>query len=319
MNDFSQLLGQEQARQFLQNALDTGNISHAYLFQGPPGTGKKTAALAFAAALLSRFDTDAHIFLKEGMHPDLMVLTKPDNRTVIGKDQISKELEPWLAIKPYRARHKVAIIAEAAVMSLEAANALLKTLEEPPGYAVIILVANQAQLLETLVSRCQAVRFHPLGDAQLEQFLQEKGYSPERARQAARLAQGSPGNALRFAATENLDECWHHLGQAIHSLARGKHSAIFAAARQMEKDAYLYTSMLEIILRDIYIYHTTNDEQLLAIPANIDMIKTIPGKDPECLRTALQNIARLKYYYKTNVNPLLINVNICYEVAGALQ
>lgn len=319
MNNFSQLIGQEQALQFLRNALETDNISHAYLFQGPAGTGKKTAARAFANALLSRSDADANIFLKDGVHPDLMVLTKPENRTVIGKDQISKELEPWLAVKPYRASHKIAIIEEAGIMSLEAANALLKTLEEPPAYAVIILVADQAELLETIVSRCQGVRFHPLTDAQLEKLLQERGFSPERARQAARLAQGSPGNAVRFAGAENFGDYWERAGQAIHDLARGQQLAVFETAREMEKDAYLYTSMLEIILRDICIYQATHDEQLLAIPAHIDIIKAIPDKNPDQIRTAMKKIAGLKYYYKTNVNPLLVNTGICYEVAAALR
>ena len=319
MNDFSELIGQEQAVQFLKNALETGNLSHAYLFSGPAGTGKKTAARTFAAALLAGSDADAHIFLKDGVHPDLMVLTKPENRTVIGKDQISKELEPWLAIKPYRASHKIAIIAEAALMSLEAANALLKTLEEPPLYAAIILVADQAPLLETIVSRCQGVRFHPLTDGQLEKLLTGRGFSPEKSRQAARLAQGSPGTAVRFAAAGNFEENWDRVRQAIDNFARGRQLAIFETAREMEKDAYLYTSMLEIILRDIYIYQTTHNEQLLAISANIDIIKAVPDKSPEQIRSAMNNIAGLKYYYKTNVNPLLINTNICYEVAAALK
>lgn len=319
MNDFSDLVGQEQALQFLKSALETGNISHAYLFHGPAGTGKKTAARAFASALLAEADSDAALFLKDGVHPDLMVLTKPENRTVIGKEQISKELEPWLAVKPYRANHKIVIISEAAIMSLEAANALLKTLEEPPAYAVIILVADQAELLETIISRCQGVRFHPLADKQLEKLLLDRGFSEERSHQVAQLAQGSPGNALNFAAAEDFDENWNRVRQAIKNFAQGQYLTVFETAKEMERDSYFYTSMMEIILRDIYIYQATRDEQLLAIPANIDIIKAIPGKHPEQIRISMKKIAGLKYYYKTNVNPLLVNTGICYEVLAALK
>jgi DNA polymerase-3 subunit delta' len=319
MNEFIDLKGQEQALQLLQKALATDHISHAYLFQGPAGTGKKSTARAFAAALLTRSDADAQLFLKDGVHPDLMILTKPDNRTVIGKDQISRELEPWLAVKPYRASYKIAVISEAALMSLEAANALLKTLEEPPAYAVIILVADQAQLLETIVSRCQRVRFHPLPDDQVEWLLLEQGMEREKARQVARLAQGSPGTAFHFAAVQNFEEIWNQAGEAIKSFSRGEYAAVFETAKEMEKDAYLYCSMLEIILRDICIYQTTNDQQLLAVPANLDMLKAIPGKDADRIKTSMKKIAGLKYYYKSNVNPLLININICYEVLTALQ
>jgi hypothetical protein len=124
---------------------------------------------------------------------------------------------------------------------------------------------------------------------------------------------------VRFAAAGNFEENWDRVRQAIDNFARGRQLAIFETAREMEKDAYLYTSMLEIILRDIYIYQTTHNEQLLAILANIDIIKAVPDKSPEQIRSAMNNIAGLKYYYKTNVNPLLINTNICYEVAAALK
>lgn len=319
MEGFRGLVGQEQAIRLLQKGLETGNISHAYLFQGPPGTGKTTIARAFAAELLSRGDQDAALFLKDGVHPDLMVINKPENRSVIGKEQISREMEPWLALKPYRARHKIVIIADAAIMSLEAANALLKTLEEPPQYAVIILVADQVELLETIISRCQTVRFHPLTDAELENLLRERGCSPEQAQQAALLAQGSPGNALRFAAEPEFEANWERARQAVKQFAQRQYLAVFETARVMERDPYLYTSMMEIILRDIYIYQQTREEQLLAIPANLDMIKTIPEKEPAQIRAALNRIAGLKYYYRSNVNPLLINTGICYEALGALK
>jgi hypothetical protein len=133
------------------------------------------------------------------------------------------------------------------------------------------------------------------------------------------LAQGSPGNAIRFAAAENFEEIWNRIGQAITSFARGEYLAVFETAREMEKDAYLYTSMLEIILRDIYIYRETHDQQLLAIPANVDIIKAVPDKNPDQIQIAMKKIQGLKNYYKTNVNPLLVNTGICYEVAAALK
>ncbi|MEN6461849.1 MAG: hypothetical protein ABFC94_10845 [Syntrophomonas sp.] len=316
---FSGIVGQDKAVNLLKRSIATDNISHAYLLAGPAGVGKTSAAIAFAYTLLAAADSDAQIFLQDNMHPDLMIIEKPENKTLIGKDQITREMEPWLALKPFRAARKAVIIKDSSLMSLEASNAILKTLEEPPAYTVIILISDEMNLLETILSRCQVVKFFPVADGVVEEFLINRGIEPNQAHQAARLAQGSIGRALSFSQNVDFSGIWNDIKVLVDDFCRGQYATVFNAASKMQADPSLYTSMMETILRDIYIYQQTKLEQLLAIPDNIDMIKAIPEVNPEKIRIALKRINKLKKYFRTNVNSLLISTNISYEVFEALN
>lgn len=316
---FSAIIGQDKALNLLKKSIATGNINHAYLFSGPGGTGKTAAAMAFAYTLLAEGDENAQIFFRDRIHPDLMVIEKPPNKTLIGKDQITKELEPWVALKPFRANRKIAIIKDSFQMSLEAANALLKTLEEPPHYTVIILISDETNLLETILSRCQMVRFYPVADHIIEQLLISRGIAPDRAGHVARLAQGSIGNALRFVEEVDFEVLRQMVQTMLNNYCQSQYAAVFDTAQKMEADPVLYTNLMEIILRDIYMYQQSKQEGLLAIRDNLDMIKVIPELNPEKIRKALNNINNYKKYYRTNVNSLLINTNIAYEVYEALN
>ncbi|WP_054695248.1 hypothetical protein [Syntrophomonas palmitatica] len=155
-------------------------------------------ARALAYTLIASADRQAEIFFRENIHPDLMVIEKIEGKTTILKEQISREMQPWLEMKPSRSHNKVAIIRDAHLMRPEAANALLKTLEEPPLYAIIILVTDENNLLETIVSRCQLLTFKSLKEADIQELLISQGINSRLAEQAARLSQGSPAYALQF-------------------------------------------------------------------------------------------------------------------------
>ena len=150
-----------------------------------------------------------------------MEIRVPENRTRISKEQISKEMIPWLAMKPYRAKHRLVLIHDSHLLSLEAANALLKTLEEPAEYAVLILLNDTSEMLETIVSRCQLLRFYPLESQVIEKILIDEGVEAQQASRAARLSQGSLGQAWLFSQEENWPERW----QSTLSLLQGLSSA----------------------------------------------------------------------------------------------
>lgn len=319
MDYFTGIIGQDRAIDLLRRSMASDNINHAYLFAGPAGIGKTTTALAFAYNLLAAKDSGAQIFLKDKLHPDLLIIEKPENKTVIGKEQITKGVEPWLAVKPFRANRKLVIIKDSNAMSLEAANALLKTLEEPPGYAVIILISDENNLLETILSRCQLVRFFPIRDEEIEKFLINKGLEQKKVYQAARLAQGSLGAAQRYANEEEFDQKWSSVIALVEEFSRGQYQAVFDASQQMEANPNLYTSIMETILRDIYIFQKTNLPELLVNPDNQEVAATIPKIKPEKIRKALNRINSLKKYYRSNVNSFLISTNITYEVFAALN
>jgi len=319
MNYFSNIIGQDRAIKMLEKAINNNTISHAYLFTGAAGVGKMLSAVAFAHTIIHQADKDAALYFKEGLHPDLLIIKKLEKRTLISKEQISKEMEPWLALKPYRASHRVVIIQDCHLMSLEAANALLKTLEEPPEYGVIILVSDENNLLETIISRCQLIRFFSVNDIEIEKFLIKRGFDQDVSYRASRLGQGSISTALCFAEEKGFQKVWNMAGTIIKDLARGQLIEVFKAAEKMERDPLLLINMIETILRDICIYQETKKEEFMYIPENVEFARLIKGINSKPIMKALNEISSLKTYYRRNVNPLVISTNISYEVWEALQ
>jgi len=319
MDFFSSIIGQDKTVNLIKNYLANNNISHAYLFLGPPSIGKTSTAKAFASNLLLRADNESIGLLKHNIHPDLLIIEKQDNKKNISKDQITKELAPWLHLKPYIAHKRIVIIKDAHQMSLEAANALLRTLEEPPEYAVIILIADQNSLLETIVSRCQIIRFTTLTVKDIEKILIAQGHNRERAYQAARLANGNMSLALRIVNEEKIFALWDEAVKIISNLLTGDVIHVFNSAEAMEHEPELLSNMMETILRDLYIYITTEKKDLLVVPEYVDKMKNITQLKAEKISEAINHFTTLKKYYKTNINSLLININMCYAIWGTSQ
>lgn len=319
MAGFSSILGQDQAVAMLRHSLESGTISHAYLFTGPSGVGKQKTARAFINALLRQEDSQAEIYLREGLHPDLMEISVPENRTRISKEQISREMIPWLAVKPYRARHRIILIHDSHLMSTEAANALLKTLEEPPEYAVIILLTDSVEMLETIISRCQLLRFYPLNTGDIFSALTSQGISDQKASRAARLSQGSLGDAWRFCQEENWEAKWSAALNLLVGLNTGEPIKVLEAAAHIEEDLELITRLVEIILRDRLISQYTDQEEMLIFPENQEIFDKLPDLTPEQVRGGLERVNQLQRYSRYHVNRSLISINIAYEWLNLLQ
>jgi len=318
MDYFLGIVGQDKAINQLKKSLDHGSISHAYLFAGPAGVGKMQAALAFARSIISQEDKQAGVYFREQIHPDLLVIEKIENRSLIAKEQITRQLEPWMALKPYQAKHRIAIIRDAHLMSLEAANALLKTLEEPPYYAVIILISDDENILETIVSRCQILHFLPVAEKEIEKLLNEHGFKGEQAARAAKLSQGSVANAIRFASEEGLQDTWEIALGLIKDLALGHRVAVFEAADKLQQNPELIINIAETILRDVLVRQGGSQDLLLASEAP-EIFALLEGKNRNKLMKVILDIDKLKTYYRRNVNPLLLNTIISYELWDAIQ
>jgi DNA polymerase III subunit delta' len=194
---------QPQARLALEAALsDDAHLSHAYLFHGPPGTGKRTAARAFAAALLSRGagePADSERRVQSGVHPDL-TWVEPRGAHEILVDDVRTRVVREVALRPFEARSRVFVIADAERMNEESQNALLKTLEEPSPFAHLVLVSSApGRLLPTIPSRCRPVRFNPVPPDRVAELLREEGVPEQAAVACARLSGGDVGKARRLA------------------------------------------------------------------------------------------------------------------------
>ncbi|HEY98014.1 MAG TPA: DNA polymerase III subunit delta' [Dehalococcoidia bacterium] len=211
-----QVIGQKRAVSLLQNGIDTGRLAHAYLLVGPAHVGKMTLAVNLAQALNCEsgdrpcLECSACRKIASGTHADVQVIGLASNgdgagTKLIGIDRI-KQLQHTANLPPFEGKRKVFIIDGAELLSIEAANCLLKTLEEPMDDVTFILLTTNDRLLpETVVSRCQHLELRPLAAAEIETALVEKhNIEVERARLLAGISRGCPGWALAAAEDGSL-------------------------------------------------------------------------------------------------------------------
>jgi DNA polymerase III subunit delta' len=207
-----QVVGHETAVTLLQNSLNSGRLSHAYLFVGPEHVGKMTLALNLAQVLNCEAEEAERPCtsctqckrIAGRIHADIQIL-ETDGRTEIGIDQI-RALEQSANLKPFEGRTRVFIIDGAEKLSIEAGNSLLKILEEPPHYVQFILLAsNERLLLPTVLSRCHKLELRPVPIAKVEQSLIRRwNVAPEQAGQLARLSAGCPGWAVQASRDDRI-------------------------------------------------------------------------------------------------------------------
>lgn len=214
--------GQHQARKLLRRSLASGRLAHAYLFRGPEGVGKQLFARGLAAAVNCREQLglvacgvclSCRKFAAES-HPDFLLVSPEKEAIKIGQ---IRELIKKLSFAPYEAGTRVVLIEDVHAMRQEAANCLLKTLEEPRENNLLILTADSAvTVLQTIISRCQTIPFYALTPGETTAILKglDGGMDEETALLLARLAEGSPGKALQFHKRE-LVTFWEDLSALL--------------------------------------------------------------------------------------------------------
>ena len=279
---FDDIEGHEGPLQILKRALAHGTLAHAYLFSGESGIGKKMTARGLAAAVNCRAATPdggcgscpSCRKVASGGHPDVRFLEAEGNEIKI--DQV-REAQADLALRPFEGNKKVLIVDGAEGLNAASANAFLKTLEEPPGDALIILITAMPQsLLPTIRSRCQEIVFHVLPRHILAAALARKrGLSEEDAWFLAALAQGSMGRGIEMdveaekALRDEVLTLWAGLG----SISPGD---TLLKAEAYGKDRERLERLLDIgieWLRDAVVYRETNEERLLVNGGRRDLLR----------------------------------------------
>lgn len=207
---FSGLLGQEKAKKLIRRALTHDRMPHAFLFRGPEGVGKQLFARGLAAAINCRSgrrgeacgDCPSCRKFRSGNHPDFLVVS-PEKGTV--KIEQVRQMCQALSYPPYESQMRVVLLEDVHGMRAEAANSLLKTLEEPPADNVLILTADSSrEVLPTITSRCQVIPFYSLDQHDTRQILMQDQLDRETADLLARLSEGSPGRARLLLKTDMI-------------------------------------------------------------------------------------------------------------------
>lgn len=204
---FNELLGNDNIKEFLNRSIESDKISHSYIFEGHESLGKFSFAMEYAKQLLCSSENMNYCLEKvdHGNHPDLKIIE------IEGKSIKNKQIESFqefVQIKPYEAEKKVVIINDAEKMTTSAQNRILKVLEEPPSYGVIILVCkNSMELLPTIKSRCQLIKFNRVGRDEISKFICDKySVEEEKGKVLSILSDGAVGKAIELVESKTYNE-----------------------------------------------------------------------------------------------------------------
>lgn len=325
---FADILGHQKQLDILRTALNKGRLHHAYLFFGAEGVGKRTSALALARAIHCVGATGDFCGqcvncsrIGDGNHPDVRLIEPLAGKKEISIQQI-RALEKELNYRSFTGGRKIALIDPATLMNLSAQNALLKTLEEPPANAMLILIAaNIGALLPTLRSRCLQISFGALDRAQVANYLWEKkGNKPEEAQFLAALSMGSLGQALKLNESKLFGqrEVW---GNMLATLGAGDYRRACEAAEMLagKKDETLkFLEWAETFYRDLLVYAATQNSNETI---NLDRLAQIQEQSvttsiDHCLALYEQTIgagARIQ----RNLNRRMVLEKLLFDVVGA--
>jgi len=313
MYDFHQILGHESVKEHLQNAIASRKVSHAYILHGEEGSGKTLLAMSFAKTLQCEKGSSAtcnHCVsckqVETNNHPDIIWVTH--EKASIGVDDIRDQVNGNILIKPYQGPYKIYIIGMADKMTEAAQNALLKTLEEPPEYGVIILLANNInRILPTVLSRSVVLNLRPIDSQVIKDFLMTKHHVPDyMARIAADFSGGNAGKAIKYATSEEFEAM---KSQVLHILKyideMGLHE-IVSGIKTITANKGSIDDYLDLILlwyRDVLMQKATNDLNLLTYKEEYQYIKRqAKTRSYSQIENIINSIEKAKLRLQANVN-----------------
>ena len=322
------IIGHEDILDFLEKSLDSGRLSHAYIFLGPEDVGKETVARWWLEKILHQGSKAGERHSLEN-HPDVAVIERiRDEKTkklkkLISIDQV-RDLKEKLGLTSFLNNYKVALLREADHLSKEASNALLKTLEEPAGKAIIILlVEDLAKIPETIASRCQIIKFRIIPEKLIYDELRERGADRDEAELLSRLAAGSPGVALKYYEDkEKLGEYKENVRAFIKAIQDPEwkrfnfaedHIKTRAEREEVSREVKKLISIWRGVIRDALLLKLAMPELVVNYWAE-DEIKAVANRyDLIKLNELLNSIKKTDHYIEQNANIKLSVENFLLE------
>lgn len=314
MAGFQDIIGQDEVKQHFQKAIAARRISHAYILSGEAGMGKKSLARAFALTLLCErggslpcMECHACRQVAAGTHPDVIRVTHEKPRT-IGVDDVREQLNDTVMIRPYSGDYKIYIVDEAEKMTVQAQNALLKTIEEPPSYAVIfLLTVNSEGFLPTILSRCVQMKLKPLRDQVVQEYLADRLDTPETdAKLYAAFARGNLGKAIKLAGSEDFRYLYDEMVYVLKNIKTMHLSEIIDRLRRwkdQELDVGECLDFMQTWYRDALMFKVTKDADLLVFREEITALSELSrttGYDG--FEKILEAIDKARIRLEANVN-----------------
>ncbi|MCR5703922.1 MAG: DNA polymerase III subunit [Eubacterium sp.] len=316
----SRVLGQQHIVRHFENAIQMGKISHAYILNGETGSGKMRLAMNFAKAL----QCEQNDPFKERIpgvacnecksckqtesknQPDIKYITY--EKSGIGVDEIRTQINNDIDIKPYSSRYKVYIVPESEKMTVAAQNALLKTIEEPPEYAVIILLTTNADsFLPTILSRCVLLNMKPVKEELIKnQLMAGYGIGEYDAKVAAIFSAGNPGKAVKLATSEDFQDLKKCIVGTLFSLKTGGMDVVsnkVKEATEFKKVINEYMALMRSWFRDVLMYKATKNEEAIIFQ---EEVRSVEEMAEDCsffdLDIILKSIDQAENRVRSNVN-----------------
>lgn len=307
------VVGQEQIKDFINKAVTGGKVAHAYIICGEKGSGRNNLAKLFAASIQCKdYNGKPCGVCKSckqmtgGNQPDVITLVR--EKKVIRVDEIREQINHTVDIKPYEGPYKVYIIPDADTMNDQAQNALLKTIEEPPEYAVILLlVENEKLLLPTILSRCVLLNMKPVSEKVITEYLMETFMLPDyAAHRCAVFSQGNIGKAVRYATDGDFIELTAEVIRMLRSLDNKRVDELSGIAKKIKSEHYDILDYLDIIIlwyRDVLLYKAVKDTNMLIFRDEIKYIANdATVRSYENIEKCIKATDKAKIRLNANVN-----------------
>lgn len=314
MAKFADVVGQDHIKTQLQGAIENNKVSHAYLICGENRSGKEFIAKIFAETLLCEQKGtepcgECHSCKQAETqnHPDIIFVTH-EKPIVIGVDDVRDGINNTVMIKPYNSPYKVYIVEEADKMTPQAQNALLKTIEEPPAYAVFILLCSSTEvMLPTILSRCVVLNMKPVKDNEMRDYLMKQlGVPDYRAEICIAFARGNVGRAKALASSEDFDKIRKEALSLLKNIYDMEMAEVMEALKRIKDYGFNIDDYLDIMgvwYRDVLLFKATHDVNHLIFKDEIQYINKVASRtDYEGIEEVTKALQTAKMRLRSNVS-----------------
>jgi len=314
MANYGDIIGHEDIVKHFKSSIELGKVSHAYILNGEKGAGKKTLAKVVSQSLQCETEGPdpcgecrSCLQVETGSQPDI-IWVNHEKPNVISVDEIRTQIVNDIDLKPYRSKYKIYIVPDAQMMNPQAQNALLKTLEEPPEYAIIMLLtSNVDKFLPTILSRCIVLNFKPVQPLEVIEYLEEQlGVDKSKARFCADFAQGNLGKAVRLAISPDYNEIKEDSVRLLRQIQDMEMYDVILTVKNMGKyklDITDYIDIMTMWFRDILMVKISNSPNKIIFKDEFSVMKKQASHmSYEGIEEILKAMNKLKIRLEANVN-----------------